>query len=197
MGKKIAFFDFDGTITNADSFFRFVIFATPWSVLILKGIRLLPMLILYKLKLISNHKAKAKALRVLFKGVSEEKMKGFGKEFYDKRVPSLLKKSALDKMKWHKDEGHTVYLVSASVNYWLEEFTKVQEIGLICTTMEVQNGVMTGEQSSKNCYGEEKVRRIKEVVNLSDYEYSYAYGDTRGDKEMLEMVDEDYFCYFH
>lgn len=197
MGKKIAFFDFDGTITKADSFFRFVVFASSWKDLVFKGVTLIPMLVKYKLKLISNHVAKATALRTLFKGIPESEMNRLGKEFFKLRVPALLKQSALDKIQWHKDNGHTVYLVSASVNYWLQEFTKAQDIALICTTMEVKNGIMTGEQSSKNCYGPEKVRRIKEVVNLNDYDYSYAYGDTRGDKEMLEMVDEDYYCYFH
>lgn len=197
MGKKIAFFDFDGTITKADSFFRFVIFATSWKDLTFKGISLVPMLVKYKLKIISNHVAKATALRALFKGIPEEEMFRLGREFFSLRVPALLKQSALDKIQWHKEHGHTIYLVSASVNYWLYEFTKSQNIGLICTTMESKDGIMTGEQSSKNCYGPEKVRRIKEVVDLSEYSYSYAYGDTRGDKEMLEMVDEDYFCYFH
>ncbi|MCJ8346242.1 HAD-IB family hydrolase [bacterium] len=197
MTKKIAFFDFDGTITRADSFFRFVIFATSWKDLVFKGISLLPMLVMYKLKIITNHKAKSEALRTLFRGISEEDMNRLGRDFFRLRVPALLKQSALDKIQWHKKEGHTVYLVSASVNYWLQEFTKSQEIGLICTTMEAKDGVMTGEQSSLNCYGAEKVRRIKELINLDEFDYSYAYGDTRGDREMLEMVDEDYYCFFN
>jgi len=50
--------------------------------------------------------------------------------------------------------------------------------------------MVTGKFLSKNCYGIEKANKVKEAYNLSDYDYIYAYGDTRGDKELLELADE-------
>ena len=40
-----------------------------------------------------------------------------------------------------------------------------------------------------NCFGPEKVRRVKEKYELENYEKIYAYGDSRGDKELLEFAD--------
>ena len=39
----------------------------------------------------------------------------------------------------------------------------------------------------------EKVRRVKERYNLDDYDHIYAYGDSRGDKELLELADEGFY----
>ena len=63
----------------------------------------------------------------------------------------------------------------------------------LATQMEVLDGSLTGRLQGKNCYGPEKVRRINEVVDKSDYDITFAYGDSRGDLEMLKMSDKP--CY--
>ena len=46
--------------------------------------------------------------------------------------------------------------------------------------------------TSPNCYGKEKVNRLKEVEpNRNDYHLT-AYGDSRGDKEMFAFADTYY-----
>jgi len=57
----------------------------------------------------------------------------------------------------------------------------------------MKGGVVTGKLLSKNCYGIEKANRIQEVYNLSDYKHIYAYGDSRGDRELLELADESFY----
>lgn len=42
---------------------------------------------------------------------------------------------------------------------------------------------------TKSCYGIEKEHRIKEAYMLTSYEHVYAYGDSRGDREMLSLAD--------
>ncbi|MCZ6166669.1 hypothetical protein O6B35_01880 [Campylobacter ureolyticus] len=49
----------------------------------------------------------------------------------------------------------------------------------------------------KNCYAKEKVRRIKETFDLSKFDKIIAYGDSRGDKEMIEFADEGYYKFFN
>ncbi|MEW6528158.1 MAG: haloacid dehalogenase-like hydrolase [Spirochaetota bacterium] len=56
--------------------------------------------------------------------------------------------------------------------------------------LEVKYGLLTGKFFGKNCYGPQKVKRIKEIYNLYDYQKIYAYGDSKGDKEMLAIADE-------
>ena len=58
---------------------------------------------------------------------------------------------------------------------------------LLGTKLMTRNGKITGKIDGKNCHGSEKVCRIEERYNLSDYTDIYCYGDTRGDKPMLEL----------
>ena len=65
---------------------------------------------------------------------------------------------------------------------------------MLGTQIEVIDGILTGRFISPNCYGIEKVRRIKQVlVEPRSHYYIIAYGDSRGDKEMLDYADEEYF----
>ena len=65
------------------------------------------------------------------------------------------------------------------------------------THLEVKDGKITGIIEGRNCYGEEKVKRIKEYMQANDMEraeyYIYAYGDSQGDKQMMEYADESFY----
>ena len=65
---KLALFDFDGTIYKADSFIDFIRFVKGDFKTLFGIIILAPMLIMYKLKFISNHAAKIKVFTYFFKG---------------------------------------------------------------------------------------------------------------------------------
>jgi phosphoserine phosphatase len=58
------------------------------------------------------------------------------------------------------------------------------------------NEKLSGHLKTKNCYGPEKVRRIREVIDTDEYSTIYAYGDTRGDKEMLELANFKFYKHF-
>jgi phosphoserine phosphatase len=60
--------------------------------------------------------------------------------------------------------------------------------------VEVIDGRITGRFKTKNCYGPEKVNRIKAVLKgpREDYEI-FAFGDSRGDREMLNFADQGFF----
>ena len=42
-----------------------------------------------------------------------------------------------------------------------------------------------------------KVIRIKRTIDLTRFDKTIAFGDTSGDKPMLEWADEGYFKFFH
>ena len=48
-----------------------------------------------------------------------------------------------------------------------------------------------------NCNGGEKVHRIKEAIQGKKFDKTIAFGDTSGDKEMLEWANESHFEFFH
>ncbi len=52
------------------------------------------------------------------------------------------------------------------------------------------HGRLTGRFSSRNCYGQEKVNRLLRVEPHRETYRLIAYGDSRGDREMLAFADE-------
>jgi phosphatidylglycerophosphatase C len=62
--------------------------------------------------------------------------------------------------------------------------------------LEVKNGVVTGKIDGKNCNGKEKAKRIKQAINLNEYDSIYAYGDSAGDKQMLALATYTYYKNF-
>jgi phosphatidylglycerophosphatase C len=193
--NTIAFFDFDGTITKRDSFLDFLFYSIKLRGL-LRGIWfLIPIVIGFLLNIIPNDKAKEKVLSYYFKNMLLEDFNRIGKQYNAHRISSIVKKDALQRIAWHKKQGHMVVVVSASLECWLKVWCENHGAGLICTRMETSNGYLTGKLLGKNCFGPEKERRIREQFTPEEY-YIFAYGDSRGDKEMLALADEKYYRFF-
>ena len=189
----IAFFDFDGTITKGDSFalfLRFILGRKFYG----KLAQNLYLLVLYKLGFISNSGVKERILASCIEGMEVGKFAGFCKDFLP-QLKSICKDSALQKIAWHKAQGHKVAIVSASFEEYLGLLAQKLEIDLIATKMEVADSRITGRFATPNCYGAQKVERINARYNLGDFSQIYAYGDTRGDKEMLALASKNFAFY--
>lgn len=193
---KIVFFDFDGTITKNDTLVDFIKFAIG-DFKYYKGLLVLsPMLLAYKLKIIPNNIAKEKLIAHFFKGWDKVKFQSIANNYSVGKIDEIIRPKAFERIKWHQAKGHTIVIVSASIECWLKDWCKKNNLGLIGTKLEVKNNILTGKFSTKNCYGIEKVNRIKEKYNLSDYNTIFAYGDSSGDKEMLSIADKKYYKHF-
>jgi HAD superfamily hydrolase (TIGR01490 family) len=193
---NIAFFDFDGTITRDDSLLKFIRFAVGDLKFIVGIVALLPMLIAYQLKIIPNFKAKQKMLSYFFKGISEKKFYSIAKQYSLKNIDGIVRKSALERIQWHKQNDDEIVVVSASIECWLKPWCDKNDLQLIATKLEINNGIITGKLSTKNCYGIEKVNRIKEIYEIDRYNVIYAYGDSKGDKEMLNISNKSFYKHF-
>lgn len=190
---KLTLFDFDGTITTDDSLIKFIRFVVGDIKFILGMTVLSLMLIAYKLKLIPNYKAKQMMLSYFFKGMSKEQFQTIAQEYSLKHIDTILRPKAMEKIAWHKEQGHKIVIVSASIECWLRPWCDKNSLDLIATKLETKEGIVTGQLLTKNCYGIEKAHRVKEKYNLDDYDHIYAYGDSRGDKELLELADESFY----
>lgn len=190
---KIAFFDFDGTLTNKDSFLKFIIFSFG-TIKFLYGMLILsPILLGYKVGFVKNYKAKEIIFSWYFKDMSQEIFLRLTREYSLSCIQNILRKKALDRIAWHKSQNHKIVIVSASIDCWLRPWSEKEGFDLIATKIEIQNEKLTGKMSTKNCHGQEKVNRIKDSYDLSSYDYIYSYGDSIGDKQMLEIAHEKYY----
>ena len=73
-------------------------------------------------------------------------------------------------------------------------FSAEDSFQVLGTKLEVRDGKLTGRFLTPNCYGQEKVNRLKQVLNEPRQAYSIkAFGDSRGDKELLEYADQGHY----
>jgi HAD superfamily hydrolase (TIGR01490 family) len=186
--KGIAFFDFDGTITTRDTLLEFIRFSRGNS-RFLAGFALhSPYIMAYRLKLIPNQLAKEKILRFFFRGMPLTEFARLCDAFTQRRLPALIRAGALDEINRLKQAGAEVVIVSASPENWILGWAGALGLQLIASRLEVVDGRLTGKMLGKNCHGVEKVRRILEKHTIADYAEVYAYGDSSGDRPMLELA---------
>ncbi len=190
---KLAIFDFDGTITKSDSFRGFIIFYHGYHRFILGVLATLPSLVLYWLNLISNSNMKQRVITHFFEGESANKFRDLAEKYSNNKIGNIIRDEAIDKINWHKNNKDEVVIVSASIDMWLKPWCDKNSIKLISTEVEIKENKITGKLIGRNCWGPEKVKRIKSLYNLEEYSEIHVYGDSRGDKEMLELADESYF----
>jgi phosphatidylglycerophosphatase C len=193
MKQNLALFDFDGTITTTDSLFRFIRYYKG-KLHYQSGILLLfPVFILYLLKIIPNWRAKEIVLMYFFRNEPVNLFQQKCKDFAVKELPSIIKTKALETIENHQKSHDRVIIVSASPEIYLASWCQSFNIELIGTRLEIKNNRITGKIKGKNCHGVEKVSRIKEILSLDDYNDIYAYGDSRGDKAMLQLATHAYY----
>lgn len=188
--RKVAVFDFDGTLTTKDTLLEFIKY-THGTVAFFIGFAIYsPLLVLMKLHLYPNWKAKQKVFAHFYKGMEYAKFVSFGEGFAD-HVEDICKESTISRLKELKHDGADIYVISASIDEWVRPFCNrfgVKDV--LGTKVEVSDGKLTGKFLTKNCYGQEKVNRLLEVEHNRPKYHLYAFGDSRGDKEMLEFADE-------
>lgn len=194
--KNLALFDFDGTLTTKDTFIAFIKFYCGTGRFLLGFLLLSPILVLFKLKIIPNWKAKEYVLTYFFKGEHIDTFNSMGKQFVEKGLPKMMRKEAELKFKKHIDAGDMVVVVSASAVNWVKPWTDKMGVDIIATNLQTENNLLTGKIIGRNCYGPEKVARIGKHLNVDDYTDIHVYGDSRGDREMLDLATYAFFRKF-
>lgn len=193
MNNRIAFFDFDGTITTKDTLLEFIKFYRGPFRFYLGFFMYAPFLLAYKLKIIPNWVAKQKVLQFFFGGETIGSFQKQCEEFAAHKLPALLRPKALAEIKKLQAAGSTVVVVSASAENWIRPWAVQNSLHLMGTRLAMQDGKITGKLDGPNCYGNEKVHRIKEKFDLADYKEIYCYGDTSGDKPMLAIGTKTFY----
>jgi len=187
MNRSLALFDFDGTITSRDTLLEFIIYSKGWVKFLFGMLVLSPVLISFLLRLIPNWRAKELLLIHFFEGESLDEFQSTCDLFSVDIIPRILRPAALKKITEHIQRGDRIVVVSASPENWVGRWAEAHALEWIATRLESANGLLTGRIAGKNCYGEEKVIRIKAYLNISEYTSIYTYGDSRGDWPMLQL----------
>ena len=188
--RQIVAFDFDGTLTTKDTLIEFIRYACGTGAFVKGFLRYAHLLVLMKLGLYPNWKAKQKVFAYFFEGMKIEEFDGLCQRFA-KDNQHLLRPKGIEAIQQALAEGAEVLIVSASIDNWVNAFFNT--LCVVGTQIEIKDGLLTGRFLTKNCYGQEKVNRILALYpNRSEYHLT-AYGDSRGDKELLAFADESHY----
>lgn len=186
---EVCFFDFDGTLIRGDSFGLFARFAVGRAAFFKAVLISSPWIIAWKLRFISNSKAKERLFGKLFGGMPYADFKRYGEAF---SIESRIKFDTVRRLREHVANGDTVVIVTASMSEWIAPWAKGYGVDTLLTTapeVDPATGRLTGRFLGANCHGAEKARRITERFgSLKDAEV-WAYGDSAGDDAMLALAD--------
>ena len=193
--RKIYAFDFDGTLTTKDTLLEFIRFAKGSGQMFRGFLLFSPLLLLMKLHLYPNWKAKQQVFSYFFKGMNIDDFNALCTHFAEQNK-HLLRPAGIEKVRQAiEEEQATVLIISASIDNWVRPFfdeidKKIQVLG---TQIEIKGGCLTGRFTTKNCYGQEKVNRLTALYPHREAYELIAFGDSRGDKELLDFADKGFY----
>ncbi len=193
---KLEIYDFDGTITNKDSFLEFLKFMKGRKKYYFFITLISPAILLYFIGIIPNWKLKEFFLSVFLKNTPIEEYNRKCNIFAEKVLPGIIKKQALQNIINGKSTNNKIIIVSASLENYIARWAENYDIQVVATKVDVKNGKLTGRINGKNCYGKEKVIRLKRNINIRDFDEISVYGDSKGDKELLSIATKRFYKYF-
>ena len=194
--QPVAIFDFDGTITRKSTTVPFLKFI--YGPLFYKKFAAnLPSLLLYYCNLMDIDQLNNLITASFFKKSTREYLFRSGEKFSEKVIPSLVRNGVFQRIKWHKEQGHYCILATSAYNIYIDYWAAAHNFDNCVSTKIAfnQHDEATGLLDGKSCYGKEKLRRVLEIIGTTP-RIIYSYGDSEGDKAILEQATYPYYRYF-
>lgn len=192
--KKLAFFDFDGTLTRTDTVLPFLRHDCGNDVLYFaRLLRHSPVLLAYLCGKASNLQAKETVFTAFLAGKETERVAQSARDFARFRLPELLLDVGMAKLRHHQEQGDFCVLVSASPEIYLHEWGKINGLdAVIGTRLQSVSGCLNGRVDGENCHDWGKVRRIEQQFGADCWQNSVAYSDSRVDLPMLQKANRGF-----
>lgn len=194
--KKLYLFDFDGTLTHRDTMFLFLKFYSPKKFYI-QFLKHSPLFVLLKLGLIDAEKVKKSFISSVLKGKRKPLLEKKAQEFFDNYGKEIMRENALEFIGKIDHTQTQSYIVTASLDIWVKPFADGLQMRLLATQAEFKDEIFTGNFIGKNCNGDEKKCRIEKEFEGNKFDKTIAFGDTNGDRQMMEWADESHYRFFH
>jgi len=194
-GRRIAAFDFDGTLTRRDTLLPFLARACGPTTFGRTVRRIAPTAVRARTGRLAadvHHRdaTKAALLRELLAGRTASWLRSQGEQ-YATGLNAKLRPEMVEQVRWHREAGHELIIVSAGLATYLEPFAASFGFDhVIAVELEAgDDGILTGEMAGANVRGEEKAVRLRRWLDGDEPEMLWAYGNSSGDTELLAMAD--------
>jgi len=188
----LAIFDIDKTFLHGDSFGRFCWFAIRRGGISLRWLgRFALGAVMHPTCLLDAGHLKKSCLRICLATCDRGSLTTLVQEFIDSVLFKRVRLAAADRLRWHKQQNHTIMFLSASPDLYLNDLgTRFGVDRVVCTKFLNSEDQFTGELFSVNCKGNEKRRRLLEAYSATEIAWSrsYGYGDSVDDVGFLALL---------
>ena len=94
-------------------------------------------------------------------GLSEESMINFTQELFQSYLKKYVRPEIMAEIEYHKRQNADLVLLSAATNYVCFPFVEYLKLDhVICSFLEVVDGIFTGYANGRLCYGDEKLAQF-------------------------------------
>ncbi len=194
--RKVVAFDFDGTLTDRDSFVAFLDFAKGKAGMA-RAFATQPSLLLHYLATKDRGVLKSRLLYKLLGPIPQDELETLIKAFSTTTAMDLFRMDALDAWDRHNLPDRQRVIVTASPQLLVAPFGRMIGADRVIGTklgFDTQ-GRLTPNLDGPNCRGAEKMCRLREIYGDA-LDLEAAYGDTAGDREMLAAARHGHYRVF-
>ena len=203
--RRVAAFDFDGTLTTRDTLVPFLYrvsgprqFATATAKLGIKGS-------LRRIPITDRDHVKELMIRELLGGRQEADLRALGQEYATEILAKRMNDAVLQRLRNHVDRGDEVLFVSASLVYYLDPIAELLDVdAVIAVEPRSADGTLDGSLTHPNVRAQQKAIRLSEWLSANDHSDGpgelhespvelWAYGNSSGDHELLDMADHPFW----
>jgi len=124
-------------------------------------------------------------------GRAADEIEELGERLFVQQIAGMVYPQADPLVRAHRRAGHTIAIASSATPFQVAPLARELGIAnLLCTEVEVVNGVATGKLAGPVLWGTGKAQAVQEFAEARDLdlERSYAYGNGKEDVPYLETV---------
>ncbi|MEP6625556.1 MAG: HAD-IB family hydrolase [Acidimicrobiia bacterium] len=187
----VAAFDFDGTISRRDTLAPFLARVGGTGPLVHAIVRRSPRIAAAALRRGDRDAEKQAVITRVLGGRTATSVAAMGRAYADHLwTRQRFRPAALELLRWHREQGHRIVIVSASLDSYLVPLAPRLGVDhVISCSLETDSaGLVTGTLLGGNVRGPEKANRLRAWLGGDAVEL-WAYGDSSGDDELLAMAD--------
>lgn len=186
--NRVVAFDCDGTLIRGDATRRFLLLLRGPIGLAFDLFILTPKLLVWRLGHCSTAQLKEALLNRALQAASPRRREAALRKLTAILVAQLRPK-AVARMRWHQQQGHRCLIVTASPEPFIAPLAHTLGVELIATGCSdlLQVGPTSPLRlTTPNCKGPEKLQRLEQLLGVRPLtDHLEAYGDSRGDRELL------------
>ena len=189
--RRVAAFDFDGTIAQRDSLGPFLALVAGLGALSRAIAMHSPRIAAVALGRADRDATKEAVVTSVLGGRTAGSISGAGRAYADHLWERhKFRPDMMERLRWHRDAGHEIVIVSASLDSYLAPLAPRLGVDhVISSSLEVDDhGLVTGRLVGGNVRGPEKALRLQAWLGDGPVEL-WAYGDSAGDDDLLAMAD--------